>query len=407
MSIEFILKKVPFFAHLADAELAHVASLGKTWSLPADQIVFNEGDLSHTMYVVLSGQAKVFRRDEQGHEVVLLALTEGDYFGEFALLDDRPRSAAAVTLTACEFFVLDQQAFMSLLAPANTQMAQSVFAALVSRLRETSRKYVQDELAKQALQASMEIERHRSIAQLVAGVAHEVNTPLGIINTAASIVEHRLKTVQGLAHDEETRAAVADMREAAQLIQGNIARAHKLVEDFKKVSVSQIVDTKERMVLREAVAEIVGLFKATARQANLTIEVKDLLPEGSSEWLGYRGYLSQVILNLLTNVERYAYPQGNGGKVEVTLTASNYALPPRFTLRVRDFGVGIAPEHLPKVCEPFFTTGRDKGGTGLGMAMVYNLVTGPLQGQLEIASERGQGTLVTVAFPQKIPDETV
>jgi signal transduction histidine kinase len=405
MSIESILKKVPFFAHLTDAELAHVASMGKPLSLPADQIVFNEGDVSDSMYVVLSGQAKVFRRDNQGHEVVLLELTEGDYFGEFALLDDRPRSAAAVTLTACEFFVLDQSSFMSLLAPANAQMAQDVFAALVSRLRETSLKYVQDELAKQALQASMEIERHRSIAQMVAGVAHEVNTPLGIINTAASVIRERLNAVQLQAQTAEDQQAIEDMREAAHLIEGNIKRAHKLIEDFKKVSVSQITDTKEWMPLTEAVAEIISLFKVTARKANLVLELKDLLPEPSREWLGYRGYLSQIILNCLTNIERYAYPDGNGGTVELTLTASNYALPPRFTLRVRDFGVGIAPEHLPKVIEPFFTTGRHKGGAGLGLAMVYNLVTGPLHGQLDIASELGQGTTVTVTFPQRIMDE--
>jgi signal transduction histidine kinase len=405
MSIALTLKQVPFFAHLTDGELARIASLGSTLTLPADQIVFTEGDLSDHLYIVLSGQAKVFRRDEQGHEVVLLALREGDYFGEFALLDDRPRSATAVTVTACEFFVLDQQTFMSLLAPANAQMAQGVFAALVSRLRETSLKYVQDELAKQALQASMEIERHRSIAQMVAGVAHEVNTPLGIINTAASVIRERLNAVQRLARTAEEQQVIDDMCEAAQLIEGNIKRAYKLIEDFKKVSVSQITDTKEAMLLSEAVAEIISLFKVTARKANLLIEFKDLLPEQSHKWLGYRGYLSQIILNLLTNIERYAYPEGNGGAVEITLTASNYALPPRFTLRVRDFGAGIAPEHLPKVIEPFFTTGRHHGGAGLGLAMVYNLVTGPLRGQLDITSELGQGTTVTLTFPQHIVDE--
>ena len=86
----------------------------------------------------------------------------------------------------------------------------------------------------------------------------------------------------------------------------------------------------------------------------------------------------------------------------ITVAAESDRHVPAFTLVVRDFGQGIAPEHLPQVFDPFFTTGRALGGTGLGLAIVHNIVTGPLQGTVAIRSEPGQGTAVTLTFTQMV-----
>src|SRR5207247_131472 len=145
-------------------------------------------------------------------------------------------------------------------------------------------------------------------SQMVAGVAHELNTPLGIVNTAASVIKKQLTPETS----EEPKAASDELLAAVGLIERNIARAYKLTEDFKKVSVSQLSDVKERIDLSQAIDEVVGLFRINARRAGLEVEVQHTLGPESRAWLGYRGYLSQVILNLLTNVERYAYPDRRG-----------------------------------------------------------------------------------------------
>jgi signal transduction histidine kinase len=158
------------------------------------------------------------------------------------------------------------------------------------------------------------------------------------------------------------------------------------------------------MDLSEAVAEIIGLFNVSARRSGLEIVIRDMLPASSRSWVGYRGYLSQVLLNMLTNVERYAYPQGSGGRVEVTLDAADTPAP-TLSVTVRDFGKGIRSEDLPRVFDVFFTTGRGAGGSGLGLAIVHSIVTGPLRGTISITSELGAGTTVTVTFPQTIDDQ--
>jgi signal transduction histidine kinase len=208
-----------------------------------------------------------------------------------------------------------------------------------------------------------------------------------------------------LAHDPKARGAIEDVREAIDLIEGNIRRAHKLVQDFKQLSVGQIRDTKETLDLVAVVDEVVGLFKINARQAKLTIEVHHELPDAASRaWLGYRGFLSQVLLNLMTNIERYAYPDGKGGRVEILVAADGRRADEWFVITVSYFGRGIAADDLPRIFEPFFTTGRGKGGTGLGMAIVQNIVTTALKGQIEVASTLGTGTKVTLRFPRTISD---
>jgi len=255
------------------------------------------------------------------------------------------------------------------------------------------------ELEKQKLRSDMEVDRHRSIAQMVAGVAHEINTPLGILNTAASLIKQRVQAEAlqtSLKHNPQLSVVLDDLLEASGLIERNVTRAHKLVQDFKKVSVNQITDPLETVRIAEVVADTVGLFNITARQTRLAIEIKNTLPPDKQLWVGYPGSLSQVILNLLSNAQRYAYTEG--GQVELGLAAEGAD----FVLTVRDFGAGIPPENLPKVFDAFFTTGRSKGGTGLGLTIVQNLVTSLMKGAISIVSEVGQGTTVVVRVPQVV-----
>ena len=250
------------------------------------------------------------------------------------------------------------------------------------------------------VRAESEMARHRSVAEMVAGVAHEINTPLGIINTAAGLLHKWVSSpvLVSLAETADGQMLVEDLTDASRLITRNAARAHKLLQDFKKVSVHQITDIREKAMLAEVVKETVHLFQVTAR--TMEVEIHDRLPAGQGEWLGYPGSLSQVLLNLLSNAQRYAYPERGGGKVDITLTLEGE----RFRLVVRDFGRGIPPQNLPRIFDPFFTTGRAQGGSGLGMSIVHTIVVDHMKGAITIDSAVGQGTTVTLGLPREVSE---
>lgn len=276
------------------------------------------------------------------------------------------------------------------------------FDEMRASLRENIRKLVEEE----RMRGQMEVERLRALSQMVAGVAHEINTPLGIVNQAASIFTETLSpaAIDEMAKDEDAATNLSDLFEAAKLIQANIARANQLIQSFKNLSVRQVTDKKETVDLRALVDEILSLFAITAKQAKLAVTVVDRLPADRS-WTGYPGYLSQVLMNLLTNVERYAYPKGAGGTIEVILEPAELAGKPAWSLAVKDQGAGIAPENISKVFEVFFTTGRGRGGTGLGLAIVDNLVRSALRGTIGVASTPGQGATFTVLVPREVEGE--
>ena len=173
-------------------------------------------------------------------------------------------------------------------------------------------------LKKERLRAETEMERHRSLAQMVAGVAHEINTPLGIVNHAASIITDELSEDQldELAKDEDALEILNDLAEAGQLIQSNIARASKLITSFKKLSSRQVTDSIESVNIRSVVDETVDLYRIKARASHLKLNIVDEIGETDRPWIGYPGHLSQIVLNLITNIDRYAYPDGSGGVVD-------------------------------------------------------------------------------------------
>jgi signal transduction histidine kinase len=237
-------------------------------------------------------------------------------------------------------------------------------------------------------------------------VAHELNTPLGLAHTAADLIENRCQATalaERASGDTATRQVLDDVLEAAGLLRRNVVRAHALVESFKQVSVRQSSDRVETVDLAEVVADVVALFELNARRAGLEVRVLDRRDPAAGPWTGSPSQLTQVLLNLLTNVERYAYPGDGGGAVEVRLGTAHLDARPAVEVVVRDFGRGIAPEHRSQLFEPFFTTGRGRGGTGLGLTIVHNLVTSAMGGAIDVDSRPGEGTTVTVTLPMRGP----
>ncbi|MBT9547401.1 MAG: cyclic nucleotide-binding domain-containing protein [Candidatus Sericytochromatia bacterium] len=402
MSISEVLKSVPFFDHFTDTQIDDLVHMGRPLKTEADQVLFQMGDLADSLYVILNGCVRVYGKDPEGKPVELSTLRKGQFFGELALVDGGTRSATVRTGEPCEFFVIERSNFMRLLS-ASPELLSDVLAGITSKIKSSNEKIFLEMLEKQRLQSQMEIDRHRSLSEMVAGVAHEINTPLGIVNvTASMITENLTPDLLARATDPELKYVLEDIQEAAQLMLSNIARANKLIQSFKSVSVNQIMDTLETGLFVQLIQEVIDLFKIKARQAHLSLETEFEPGVELLAWTGYPGYLSQILMNFFSNIERYAYPAGVGGRILVKLSSFERDNKPFFRLVVQDFGKGIPKEDVSRVFDVFFTTGRGQGGTGLGMSIVHNLVTSALHGSITLDSELGQGTTVTVEFPHQI-----
>ncbi|MGR8941418.1 MAG: hybrid sensor histidine kinase/response regulator [Gammaproteobacteria bacterium] len=260
-------------------------------------------------------------------------------------------------------------------------------------------------LISQAMQAEAALDRHRMLTQAVAGIAHEINTPLGIMRTALSVIQNRLARpeIQSLFNQSEHEELFQDILESSALMIKHIGNAHRLIENFKKIAVDQLSEHQETVSLPELVTDAVDLYKVSARQAHLDIALDVSGIRHDPAWSGYPGHVTQILLNFLQNIERYAYPNGQGGKVDIALSDGfdRQQNSPIFILTVRDYGAGISPENKARIFEPFFTTGRGQGGTGLGLAIVNNMVTLAMRGTVAVASESGAGTSFTATFPKK------
>jgi signal transduction histidine kinase len=398
------LAHIPLFADFTEDQLSALVQRGSTVEVDGGQTLIRRGERGDSLYVVLDGTLGVHTEDDRGGRLDLRTLARGDWFGEVALLDGGPRSASVDSLTACRLLCIDRDVFMGLLLE-HRELLSLVLANLTGTVRANTQRIQAEEARQATLRTEMELERYRGLAQMVAGVAHELNTPIGTANTAASIVKSRAERLSVPGADSGVRDTLDDLRAATDLLTANLARAHTLIQRFKTLSVAETVDVLETLDLPTVVADIVCLFAITARQAHLEIRVLSELPESSAAWVGYRGYLTQVVLNLLTNVERYAYPDGIGGVVEMRLAQVAAGQQPSFVLEVRDYGLGMAADTVSRVFDPFFTTGRSRGGSGLGLAIVHTIVTSVLNGTIDVSSAPGQGTTVRVAFPKRLtPD---
>lgn len=248
-------------------------------------------------------------------------------------------------------------------------------------------------------------EKLAALGRVVAGVAHELNTPVGNVLTVASALGERVRQLQhDVNHQQVRRSALdrfcADSVEAVALIERNIERAAKLVRDFKQVAVDQSSDRRRRFELSEviegSVASISPMLKRSPHQ--LSIEV----PQGL-QFDSYPGALEQVVINLVLNALTHAFPEG-GAPGHVRISAK--AMPgDHVQLDVSDDGQGMSPDVLARIYDPFYTTKLGQGGSGLGMYIVHSLVTGTLAGSLSANSAPGQGARFLITLPQVAPTQ--
>ncbi|HEX8988463.1 MAG TPA: ATP-binding protein [Rhodocyclaceae bacterium] len=240
-------------------------------------------------------------------------------------------------------------------------------------------------------------ERLAALGGLVAGVAHEINTPVGTGLTAASHLEEQTREFAELLAADRVRRSDLDgfvrtAREVAASMTTNLRRAVELVRGFKQVAVDQSSEQRRRFELKGYLQEILCSLQPRLKRTAHRVEVS--CPQGI-EIVSYPGAFSQIVTNLVLNSLIHGFEHKEAGRIEIAVEPGAGDL----LLRYRDDGAGMAPEHAKHLFEPFFTTRRGRGGSGLGMHVVYNLVTQTLGGKIDCSTAPGQGIEFRIRIP--------
>lgn len=241
-------------------------------------------------------------------------------------------------------------------------------------------------------------EKLASLGELVAGVTHEVATPLGIAVTAASTLREEARQIaarveQGSLRRSELTAFLETCSETARLIETNLQRASELMQGFKQIAADRVTEQLRRIALRQWLDQLLATLRPRLKRAPHRVEVD--CPEDLA--LTTRpGALSQVLTNLIVNALVHAWDEGQQGTLRIVARPRDGG---GAVLEVADDGRGIPDDVLPHVFEPYFTTRADRGSTGLGLHIVDKLVRDALGGELALEAAPGAGTRFRILLP--------
>ena len=251
-----------------------------------------------------------------------------------------------------------------------------------------------------------------ALGSLVAGVSHELNTPLGnalmaatTIKDSATLLDDELER-QTLSK-EALENEVARISETASIIEKTLARARELVGNFRQVAVDRQSEKKRAFNFDHIIRETIATLQPTLQKTPFKLEL-DL--DGDQVIDSYPGAVSQLVSNFVENAVKHAYEGREQGTIRLSSSIENRskaagAAGRTIVFKCRDDGVGIPDKNLKKVFEPFFTTKFGKGGSGLGMAICYQLATEALNGTISVSSKVGHGTEFTVEIPVTEPQK--
>ncbi len=249
-------------------------------------------------------------------------------------------------------------------------------------------------------------ERLATVGLLVSGVAHEVNTPLGVAVTANGVAQDELASMRrkfedGALTKGDLRSFVERAGQAVSLVDKNLARAAQQITKFKRASVDHVSQEQRRLDLAAYVLETLESLGPLARKAGLAVAFTS---EGDLDCVTYPGAVSQIVTNFVTNTAMHGAPDVSSSEVvpastRVSVKVHLARLPDgRVSLRYADDGRGMADEVKAQAFQPFFTTGRAGGGSGLGLHIVHSLVADVLRGRVDLDTAPGKGATFVVTF---------
>lgn len=246
----------------------------------------------------------------------------------------------------------------------------------------------------------IESEKMAALGNLVAGVAHEISTPIGTSITAASTLADETQTFLKAVEQGQVKRSVLSRyihvaQSSSKLVLSNLHRAGDLVRSFKLVAVDQSHQEQREFNVKGYLQEVVNSLRPQLKNSKHQLL---LTGDDSLVLTSYPGLLAQIVTNLVTNSLIHAYQPSEPGLMQVDIQKA----PDGIQLIYSDNGCGISPEKQRKIFEPFYTTARDRGGTGLGLHIVYNLVTQSFCGNIKVDSKVGEGTKFLISLPQEL-----
>jgi PAS domain S-box-containing protein len=250
----------------------------------------------------------------------------------------------------------------------------------------------------------IEAEKLAALGRLVAGVAHEVNNPVGISLTVASSLERKAAIFTAeVARGDVRRSSLNEFletsRDASSQLVANLNRAAELIQSFKQVAADRNYSDQRAFDLGDLTEQVVMSLRPGLRKHHLSLNV-DCQPNLTMN--SYPGPYGQVLTNLFLNSVAHAFPDGRPGSVDIQVRESGKD---NVEILFSDNGCGMSLDVRRRAFDPFFTTRRDQGGTGLGLHIVYSIVTNRLGGRLDLDSEPGGGTRIRIVLPRVAPLE--
>jgi PAS domain S-box-containing protein len=269
--------------------------------------------------------------------------------------------------------------------------------------RDTAETALQD--LKETQNSLIEVEKLAALGRLVAGVAHEINSPVGTSLTVASALERKTATIAkemtlGTLRRSSLLEFLGIIREASSQLVANLNHAADLIQSFKQVATDRNESNRRTFDLGDLTEQIVLSLRPGLGEKNLTLKVEC---QPDLTMISYPGPYGQVLTNLFLNSITHAFPDDKAGAIDIrVLAAGNDYVEILFS----DDGCGMNPDDRRKAFDPFFTTRRDQGSTGLGLHIVHSIVTNYLGGRVHLDSEPGKGTKIRLVLPRAAPADS-
>jgi PAS domain S-box-containing protein len=248
----------------------------------------------------------------------------------------------------------------------------------------------------------IEAEKLAALGRLVAGVAHEINNPVGTCLTVASALELRtaafaVEVAQGDLKRSSWNEFLQTSREASSQLIANLNHAAELIQSFKQVATDRNYSNQRIFDLGDLTEQVVKSLRPGLGKRNLTLNVEC---QRNLTMNSFPGPYGQVLTNLFLNSVAHAFPDGEGGIVDIRVRASGHD---KVEVIFSDDGCGMSLGVKRQAFDPFFTTRRNQGSTGLGLHIVHNIVTNCLGGRLNLDSKTGEGTKIRIVLPRVAP----
>ena len=424
-----ILKSVKIFYHIPLEIIKQLAQKMVVISYAANEPVFKKGDQGDCIYIVLDGKVKLHEQ-----EMIIAEMTSTDFFGEFSLLDNEPRSLSVTCTIPTKLASLNRSDFY-LVLKEHPESIKNIIEALIRRIREQNNKIftylknrekeLEEEVSKKTAdlrannnELSLTLEKLKqtqqqliiqeilaSMGQLTAGIAHTLKNPLNFVNNFSQVSLDLISEVNKSNNEAEKKELLGDLRINIEKINAHGKRANSIVENMLQHSTRRSGE-KHLVNINELAEEVISIAFHNYRSNNsgFTCEIKKIYAQDIPEIAVSTKEISRVLLNMLNNAfytveeKKKEALKANNHVHESLVVVKTYFENNHIIISVTDNGKGISDEIKERIFEPFFTTKPIEQGNGLGLSMSNEIVK-MYGGEIKLKNSNKNGSEFIVSLP--------